>query len=415
MENVYRQSAVRCDKARIDATGILRAKARIARVGIQNYFDNGKIVRELRRPSQVLDSADSFALKPILLNHPASEELVTSNDADTFKGTTGENVAYEDGWLVTKIAVTHNDAVIAAQTTHKYFSAGYNARLLDKGGVWIDEMGVMGKVGASYTYDKEQIDIVGNHVALVDNPRAGKNATFMDSEDSEHPFELEDLTINQKNHNTDKTKNKDIPKKLMVQIIHNDAVLTIEGEGAKEVKDIVIDLKAKLDSNEVASTATITDLNAKLDAANAEKDALTADKSTLEAKVDSLELKVTEADKRMDANEIATEVAARSNLWAVVLPRMDADYTPDYTLDCDAIKRAYLRVNVPALSEKIDSADASYLTALWDMNQPTEEHKENKTDSGKEFLSKGAGRSPESKTDAIETAQAAYIAARTRK
>lgn len=191
----------------IASNGIASAKARIARVGIQSYNLGGKIYRVLRRPEVVSSTAYLFCNLPVTLNHPSIKEggeVTETNKEKLVKGW-GSNTEYKDGWLETLVNIFASDAIDAAQTTHRYFSNGYKALLMDgdqewdrvskpQGGVWTDMGGLISPIGTKHEYDLEQIPIAGNHIALVLNgtARAGDGATFIDSEEIFLQIPLED-------------------------------------------------------------------------------------------------------------------------------------------------------------------------------------------------------------------------------
>ena len=385
MRKVYRQDAIKCDRVTIDGAGILRARVRIGRVGIQNYIVDGTIVRELRAFDDVKDSANTFAQQVVTLDHPP--EMVDSNNAYKYaKGLTGDRVDLVDGFLETNITITHKDAVDAAKSTHRQFSNGYWAELVDEAGVWTDRWGVMGNPGKQYEYDRIQKQIEGNHVALVKQARAGSKATFFDSLEKSSTFTIDC-------HHTNDCKN-------MVQIIHNDSVLTIDGDDAESVKAILQQYKTDLAKEKNDSLDTISKLES-------EKDTLWATNASLQGKVDGLEAT---DNTRLDEDAIAAETEARIATWNQVIPHLDSDFIPDYKLDSIAIKRLWLITALPDLKTKIDNGGDAYIDALWDVKQPSV--KSTKTDSVKEAFKSG---NAVPKLDTIDKARQAYIDARTRK
>jgi uncharacterized protein len=328
MVKQYREQAIRIDRIDIDSYGILRAKARIARIGVQEYWRDGEVVRELRLPEEVEKSANSFSQAIVTLDHPDVFIVDSANAQQYCKGLTGE-VNYEDGWLIAPITVTHQDAVTAAQTTHKQFSNGYFCILEESAGEWVDDLGVMGTPGQSYSYDCIQRDIEGNHVALVTRARAGNKATYTDEAD----FII--------NYNSDTKEN-------MVKIVHSDRVLEIEGNDAQTVADIVSEYKTKLD-----------EATGKAD----EADLLRALASQLEGKIAGLEAAKT------DEVDISKEIESRVALWRTIGNHLDVD--PDYSLSETEIKKFYLSQALPDLKGKIASADEAYINGIWEIKQPT--------------------------------------------
>ena len=329
----------------IDGRGVLRAKAKIARIGIQNYYEDGKLIRELRLPEDVEASVESFQGQFITLNHPT--EMVDSDNANLYSKGFTSNVNYIDGWLESEITVNHADAVTAAQTTHKQFSCGYWAELVDESGTWVDELGVMGTPGKTYEYDRIQKNIVGNHVALVQRARAGNKATFFDSVAEFEVVKVDELTIPQKDATT---------AKHMIRIVHDGQVLEIDGNDAQAVADLVSGLKT-----------AITDQDNKLAENVATIEGLESDKSSLQGRIDGLEASAKSAPK-LDESAIATETQARVEVWTAIAPHVDSE--PDYSLSSLEAKKLYLKGALPDLASKIDQGDESYVSALWDTQQP---------------------------------------------
>jgi uncharacterized protein len=372
----YREQAIKVDSAHIDHFGILRAKAKIARIGVQEYYQDGKIIRELRLPEEVKASAISFSHQIVTLDHPSV--FVDSGNAQHYsKGLSGE-IAYKDGWLVGNVTVTHLDAVNAAQTTHKQFSNGYYTTLEGTAGEWVDELGVMGESGKSYQYDCIQRNIEGNHIALVKKARAGSRATFTDAE--------EEFTIS----HIEKTSNN------MVKIVHSDRVYEIEGDDAPAVADIVSDYKTQLD--EALKKAESNEMRAD------ELAQLKKDKSELEGKIIGLE--DSQKNQETDADVLASEIEARLKLWSQVQPHLDSK--PDYSLSEIEIKKLYLTETSPELKGKIDSADENFINGIWLVKQPI--IKESTSDRLKRMF-RDSNTAPSQKTDleAYEDARRDYL------
>lgn len=333
--NAYRIDTNASQKPQLDSYGILRCSATVARVGIQNYRKpDGTILRELRSPEDVQESAASFSALPVTLNHPST--LVTSDNASDYsKGLSGD-CQYKDGKLGVMMTVTHADAIASATTTHRQVSCGYTCDLDPTSGIWTDSFGVMGAIGNTYEYDAVQRNIRGNHIALVERGRAGAIASLhLDSEDVAESIDETSIEAP-----------VDVPLISNIQI---------------DMKELEI-LQAKFDAAEI-----------ELIAVKANNVVLTGDlaaaKAELSAKVDVADLMVTDECK----SAIATEISTRLDLWQELLPffqQTDADFKADHSLDADGIKKAYLKSKMPTLVEKIDSASSDYVAALWDVSKP---------------------------------------------
>ena len=158
----HRYDFVQVSNPRIDSkTGILRCRGTIARIGVQDYRDvDGSIRREFRPPDEVEKSAKSFETQPITLDHPP-EMVNASNSRQYMRGLSGV-VQFDGALLSTELTVTDEEAVEAAQTTHRQLSNGYDCDIDYTPGVWENQ-----------PYDCIQRNIRGNHIALVERARAG--------------------------------------------------------------------------------------------------------------------------------------------------------------------------------------------------------------------------------------------------
>lgn len=336
MSKVYREDRVKLDSPiKVDDFGIMSARARIARIGVQKYRIDGKLVRELRSPEEVMKSVASFESKPITLNHPRERVVNSQNARYEMKGFV-RDTSYVDGWIEATTYITHADAIESAQTTHSMFSAGYLAEVvfLDSPEIWIDTEGVMGEKGKEYEYDAYQQNISGNHVALTGAPRAGSSATFIsDSEDSS--VIIIDTDTDVKNTKDMTENNNTVTKVYSVTI--GDNSYEIQGDQSLAVIQAVAEMSGKLDG-----------LEGQLEEAN--------------ARVAQLE------STRVDSNDIEAEVVERVTVWAQVQPHLDS--TVDYSLSALDVKRLYLKSVSPHLAAKIDSASEAYIAGLWDVQQP---------------------------------------------
>lgn len=147
--------------------GWMRVSGRIARVGIQEYVgSDGTTTRELREPEQVFDdkAIASFRLVPLTNTHPP----YLLDDKTTRMHAVGSvSEPRRDGdWLVADMLITDIGAVTAAQHGRGELSCGYECDLDDTPG----EHPVYGH------YDSRQTNITGNHLALVEEARAGHGA-----------------------------------------------------------------------------------------------------------------------------------------------------------------------------------------------------------------------------------------------
>ncbi len=133
--------------------------------GIFEYLNNdGSIRRELRLPEEVFAkrSLDSYKGKPVIITHKAGE-INKDNVEDEIIGTILSD-GYRDGDNVRAEIIIH-DTDAMKKCGLKELSLGYNLTLDEISGEWNGEH-----------YDAIQRNIEINHLALVDEARAGENA-----------------------------------------------------------------------------------------------------------------------------------------------------------------------------------------------------------------------------------------------
>lgn len=161
------------------SNGFLKAEGRISRTGIQEYSNpGGGMHRELRLPEEVFspESMASFHLVPVTNTHPNG--LLTAQDAKRYSvGTVGENIRQDGEFLAASLMITDADAIACAELGRSELSCGYGCEL---DGTQHEDL--IAKWGP---YDFIQRNIRGNHVALVDEARAGAGAAIrLDENDS---------------------------------------------------------------------------------------------------------------------------------------------------------------------------------------------------------------------------------------
>lgn len=149
--------------------GFLKVEGRISRIGIQVYRDaQGKEHREFRPSEEVFKPASlaSFAMMPVTNTHP-DKLLDSTNTRDHQVGTVGENLRVDGDYVAAPMMLTDSEAIRAALCGRQELSCGYSCELIEKAGEWMGEK-----------YDAIQTNILGNHVALVDEARAGAGAAM---------------------------------------------------------------------------------------------------------------------------------------------------------------------------------------------------------------------------------------------
>jgi hypothetical protein len=148
--------------------GYLRAEAHTAKVGILLYdMPDGRVRRELVTPEVLFDAAslDSARMVPLTNRHP--DDLLTADTATAHAvGTVGENIRADGDLLAAPIMVTDAATIRAIEAGRQEMSWGYTCDL--------DETpGTHPTLGE---YDAQQRERRYNHLAIVDQARAGAQA-----------------------------------------------------------------------------------------------------------------------------------------------------------------------------------------------------------------------------------------------
>lgn len=164
--------------AYITPEGYIRAKAIVTRTGVFTYANaDGTARKELRLPDEVFhdDSISSMRLIPITNGHPP-EKLVTSENSKRLAvGFTGDVVDQNENYVLANLVITDAETVKMVQEQgRRELSLGYTVDLVPEQGEYNGER-----------YDYKQTNIRYNHLALVDNARAGSAARIkLDGDDA---------------------------------------------------------------------------------------------------------------------------------------------------------------------------------------------------------------------------------------
>lgn len=176
--------ALTLDAPRRTKDGYLFARANAARTGTYQYLgreidpDNKHNLRDagmvnvLRDTGEVFDpnSAVSFIGKPITDNHP-TVAVNAANWRDHARGTVMGAQWKEDGHLAFDLLLTDAALIDAVQAGKRELSNGYSAEL---------EFGDFTAADGTKCVAR-QTKIKGNHVAIVDQGRAGPSCAIQDS------------------------------------------------------------------------------------------------------------------------------------------------------------------------------------------------------------------------------------------
>lgn len=265
--------------------GYLVATSRVARTGVQNYlaselgdiainagFSPNDVVRVNRPESEVFSDAamNTITRLPITIDHPA-DDVTSENWSSLSVGDLGDAYKRDGDWIVVNPMIKDAAGIRAAQTTHKEFSAGYQADI------------VLSKDKAIADFDMTQIKY--NHMALVPKGRAGSEARLGDSWGA---TPIQDSPTGSTPNNPQKGGHHMTTKTVVL----GDKAVQVAVEDAAEVERFKSDMAAKLADAETKRQAEIeakdeeigtlkVDLKAAKDAAVIDVDALVASRSAL--------------------------------------------------------------------------------------------------------------------------------------
>ena len=177
--------------------GYIKAKVVVTRCGIFIYKNaDGSMRKELRHPDEILntDSLASMKMIPVVNDHP-SEKLIDAENAKRLAvGYTGETVEEVYPYILANLVITDNKTVNEIKQKEKNeLSLGYTCDLVEQAGMYHGE-----------PYDCMQTNIRYNHLAVVKEARAGKEARI--ALDSAKIFEKERFIMSKKDDKKKKIK-----------------------------------------------------------------------------------------------------------------------------------------------------------------------------------------------------------------
>jgi len=320
MIEVTRYDELNLDDLKLKETpeGYLEGFAIATRVGVFSYQRaDGSIQKEYRPAEEVFneDSMNSFKMVPITDNHPSV--MVTAENAKELSvGFTGQEIKRIDGkFMAPYVKITEKKAVDAAkQGLKKGLSWGYKVNLVKQDGVFNGER-----------YDYVQTNIRGNHLAIVNQGRAGDQARLrLDAEDAICVF------------------NNNFKENLNMKKIRLDGK---EFEVSEEVA-------SRLDSLET-DNSSLKDTNR----------GLTAKADALEGERDGLKVKLEAELKKDHSAEIAEKVKGRIALISKAAEFLKKDEDISGLSDRDVQIKAITAIQPES---KFDGKSDEYVAARFD-------------------------------------------------
>ena len=354
----------------------------IARAGIQIYQNSdGTITREYRPHKEVsaIASIESFRLVPVTLEHPPG--LIDSRTARAYQvGVTSDSVKYDRGFVKTTIKITDFDTIekIKASGIH-YLSAGYRCKIIREPGYFDGE-----------PYDCIQSEIRGNHVAVVSNPRGGKELSLRFDANTALKTETIKQVIRLDNSyviamNTDEATREELLtyiEELSGRLEKSESERTdaLEAAGFYEGKLVQTQEKIKelesvssrVDSGESEKLRErlsekqmqIDDLRERLDEANGTAQLLKTELSTLRASKERLESEIkTEKESRMDAIASSKIDYLRAITRASAFLPSGFRKEPDVSMSPTQVYRLAIETSLPTV--KLDSDEPQYIEGMF--------------------------------------------------
>ena len=309
--------------------GFLVVPARISRIGIQEYLagemgvddrDPSDIVRVYRPEEEVFSdlSLSSFSNKPVTNNHPPV--LVNASNAKEYSvGHAGPTVTRDGCFAKSDLFIIDAKSIQDIESGKAELSNGYTADIDWTPGVSPD----------GEQYDAVQRNIKGNHIAIVERGRAGRDCRVAD--------QLPNLG--------------DITKM---------AKITIDGvdyEVSDQAAQAVGKLHTRLTDAEMSAEEAEKEKKAKEDEMEEAKKAAEKTEDSLKAKLDDANSKVPTADA------LDKLVAARTELVDKVrkiLPEIEWEGKDNASLMKEAVATKCENV-------QMDSVSTDYIQARFDM------------------------------------------------
>lgn len=260
---------------KIGDDGILVVDAILCRTGVQDYraweigLDGGdKLIRVYRSPEEVFkqESIDSFAGVPVTNEHPPVL-LNDGNRAQYSVGTVDKRIERVDNILQSKLFISDPHVIRLINDGKTEISNGYMAFYDLESGTTPD----------GEEYDAVQREIVGNHVAIVNQGRCGTECRII---------------LDNKITTGDTPK----MKKKFIQV--NDETFEV----SEDAEDIVEALKKEIELLKAALAQKDNEMKKMSDEMQAQKDNSEYKEKNLDGEIEEL------AEKRLGVTDVARRV-----------------------------------------------------------------------------------------------------------
>lgn len=322
--------------------GTLLVEGYAAREGILVYRDAaGRETRELVRAETLKAANDTLGRAPVTLGHP-SEDVTPANVKELGVGDVDGTVVMAGGFVRVQMAVRSQDAIDAVRSGTKELSCGYAVQIDPTPGTHP----VYGR------YDAEQVARLNNHLAIVDEARAGHEcAVRVDSAVATTVIRADSTgtpPARTSNNGARAARGGTVNPVLLQMLV--DLGLRADGVTTDEAALSMLAPAVR----QVATARTDGDRThrAAIDAAHAERDAAKARADAAEAKVKTLE----------DAEKARVDAAERTRLDGIAA-KLEID--PKAHATPAALKRAIAAKHLGS-EVRADATDA-YIDVLVDL------------------------------------------------
>lgn len=310
----------------------------IACVGVFPYMKaDNSVEMEAKLPTELLSegTVSSANSKPITDNHP--DELVTQVNARNYmKGFTATNAHVENDKLKVDMTITDKSLIDEINKGKQELSIGFETEVVPKKGEY-----------KGVAYDSVQRNIRINHVAVVEQGRAGHSVRLLG--DSAEMVEQD--AHETKGKRMDTTKVRLDGADVTVATVDADKIIKLDADNADKAKKIA-ELEAQIEEKK----KELDELKGK-----SEEEKKNADEA--QAKADAAEKELDSLKKEYSGDAMQKAVNDRLNLVGKVKPYLGDSY--DFNGKTD--KQLKLDT-ITALDSSIDLKDKSddYINAYFD-------------------------------------------------
>lgn len=347
---------LRLDAMRIEETsGFLTVYARLTRTGVFDYEDaNGARWGELRTPQEVFspESIKSFEGVVVTNDHPDSF-VNTGNVRDLQVGHVGTDVRREGDYLCATVTITDPDTIRAVRDGKVEVSCGYTAEVIPDKGTFEGQ-----------EYSAKQTRIRGNHLAIVDEGRAGPGARLL--LDAAHSVRKDKET------EMENTEKKDAMVAVGGREYEVDEAVADHIQGLQadfdEVREELRKMRGSMNDTEDMSAKSkdgyeSEDMREKLVIEDMKEEMTVEDgASAMRARVDALEAQLAAA-RSQEAGRIDARVGLVSKAREILGAKFDHSGKSD-----QQIQRAVVLAVLPSMAERLERnrEDAGYLRSAYD-------------------------------------------------